>query len=111
VQLNDAELSIGQEITAADLRVTKQSAHRLTIRVSAFELQLENSDRFVNLVSVRRLPGHSLHSHGLLGQTWTSPRSAAHEVPCIEGWIDDYVEANNELLGRALLYQRITADS
>ena len=107
VALDDVKLSTGQTVTAAGLSVTLHDAYRLTVRVSAFELQLSNSDRFVNLQQLRVLPGSRLHSHGLLGQTWRRPRSAAQEVADVEGWIDDYAEQDNDLLGRRFLYQRI----
>ena len=79
------------------------STHSVWCRVGNFELQLDNSDLFVNLVGLRVLKWHKMASHGLIGQTWRRPAKPG-KVRYIHGDVDDYVEANNDLLGTAILY-------
>ena len=111
VLVDGLPLAVGQSVaTAAEglgqLTVHRLSSHRLSLSISSFEVDVDNSDMFVNLARVAVRDRPSLHSHGLLGQTWSAPVSsaAATQIACVEGAIDDYVEAANELLGRQLLY-------
>ena len=75
---------------------------RFTIWLSVgnFELTVENSDGFVNLVDVKVRRWDQLRSaHGLLGQTWNRARARGAEVKEVEGVVDDYAELDNDLLG------------
>ena len=106
-----------------DLSVQLLSTHRLQLSVANFDVSVASSDRFVNLarVAVKRwssLAAH--HAHGLLGQTWRSPRTPdainsmisssssnsrrrvrQPQVAELEGRVDDYAEEHNDLLGSA----------
>ena len=106
VTLDERVLVVGEAVSVGRLTVSLDSAYRLSFRVSAFEVVVQNSDLFVNLVSVRVVNPSGLHSHGLLGQTWTAPESTAYDVAPVAGYVDDYAEANNDLLGSELLYRR-----
>ena len=104
VALNGVNMTVGTQPTAADVAAVLSSNYSLRLTVGNFELLLENSDHFLNIVQMRALDWSKLSSHGLLGQTWRRPSKAGRQVAHIEGDIDDYVEQNNELLGSALVY-------
>ena len=106
VTLDGALLSVGTNASAAGMEVWLLSAYVLRVRVGNFELLLENSDRFLNIVETRVLQWSALASHGLLGQTWRVPSVAAanKRISYVEGEVDDYVEQNNDILGDALVY-------
>ena len=104
VDLNGVNLSVGTHTRADDFDAIMLSNYSLRLTVGNFELHLENSDYFINIVQLRVLEWSKLSSHGLLGQTWRRPSKAGHQVADIEGDIDDYVEQNNDLMGTALVY-------
>ena len=107
VTLNDAAVKAGAKaVQGKALRVVYTSAFSLHLTVGNFELVLENSDGFVNLVTVEVQQWSKLRStHGLLGQTWRTSAPKGLDVKEVEGRIDDYAEADNELLGGRFLYQ------
>ena len=106
VTLDGAALPVGSNVSVNGLTAELLTAHSLRVRAGNFELLLHNSDRFINIVETRVLRWSELASHGLLGQTWRAPRDGlrARQLAHIEGEVDDYVEANNELLGSAFLF-------
>ena len=104
VALNGVNLSAGAHTAANDIETALTSNYSLRITVGNFELHLENSHNFVNIVQMRVLDWSKLSSHGLLGQTWRRPSQAGRQIRDIEGDIDDYVEQHNELFGSALVY-------
>ena len=73
--------------------------------MGSFDLRVENSDGFVNLIAVRVLDWSQLTSHGLLGQTWRAPLTRGVDLAAVEGAVDDYAEANNELMGDGFMYK------
>ena len=111
VLLDGKQMTVGEQVTIAEsdelqqLSVRLVSTHRLTLSISSFDIAVDNSDLFVNLARVAVRDTKSLHSHGLLGQTWSAPPARGVEVACVEGAIDDYLEADNELFGRQFVYQ------
>ena len=104
IMFNEARLSVGMNVTGSGMEVHVLSTHELWLRAGNFELHLDNSDRFINIVQLRVLQWHMLTSHGLVGQTWRQPSQPGKQVRYVEGDIDDYVEQNNDLLGNALVY-------
>jgi hypothetical protein len=98
VLLNGAQLQPGHNFSSAALR---GSLSRFSVVVIAgnFELQIDNSDRFVNIVTVTVRDWAALSSHGLLGQTWKEHHSG-RQVKEVEGEVDDYAELDNDLLGQ-----------
>jgi hypothetical protein len=105
VTVNDVTLSVGHHVTGRAVIAELTSAFALRLRAGNFELSMQNSDRFINLLEVRAIDWSKLSSHGLLGQTWRTGRPNGRDVPEVEGWIDDYAEADNDLLGTHFLYQ------
>ena len=52
-----------------------------------------------------------MQPHGLLGQTWRmQPASPAVEVRGVEGRVDDYLEADDDMFGHNTLYSRFSAE-
>jgi hypothetical protein len=70
---------------------------------------VHNSDHFVNLHEVKVFHWSTLEgtrAHGLLGQTWQRPSRGSDRRGVIEGDVDDYTEASNDLLGGSFAFQR-----
>ena len=93
------------------IRLTIVDAWRVSITAGNYELQVDSSDHFVNIAAMRVLDWHTLTNtlqpHGLLGQTWRRhPHSAALEVSEVEGSVDDYLEADDDMFGANTLYNR-----
>ena len=99
VTVGNVSLAVGERYKSDALLVEVDSAWSVRLRLGNFELVVENSDHFLNLVDVRVLDWQRLASHGLLGQTWHAARSQGRDTKHVEGAVDDYAEAANELLG------------
>jgi hypothetical protein len=85
------------------------SGYSCYVSVGVYELAIESSDGFLNLVSVSvtrwdRLP--ELRPHGLLGQTWRRAEVKGQQVAEVEGSVDDYAEASGQLFGSAFTFSR-----
>ena len=101
--------------------MTIVDAFHIIITVHEWTFEIDNSDGFINLSSVRINNWSNLLStkpHGLLGQTWRSinqsikqsiNQSINHLKQVIEGEVDDYVIASNDLFGTDFMYNRYTA--
>jgi len=115
VTLNGEILHVSsQSYTREDgsLNIIFSHDYRLLIETPLFHFELMNSDHFINIQSLRivdwkALNNNGLQSHGILGQTWRSkPASTAMEVDPIEGYVDDYAEARNDLWGIETTYNQ-----
>jgi hypothetical protein len=125
VQLDGVELLSGEELTGSrklmpfamqsasrDLGVSVVDSHHLTVSCGIFTLSIDSSDRFVNLASVGVSSWsdlvHTVQPHGLLGQSWRRGSQAVQgsDVPEVEGRVDDYVQAGNDIFGYDNLYSR-----
>ena len=104
VVLNNVTLSVGTNATVDGIELSFLSSYLLSLKVGNFQLVMENSDHFINILETHVLQWHKLSSHGLLGQTWRMPSRPGNQVRCIEGDIDDYLERNNDLLGFDFVY-------
>jgi len=127
--MDDGELQVGGRplplLSAAGERATlsDESGHHALLkfenlrRVSLwdaglFSFTLENSDGFLNLLSLNVNDWEKLtetvQSHGLLGQTWRKAGTfkAAKELAFVEGIIDDYAEEDNSITGCKFLYNQ-----
>ena len=99
------------ESVDVELSLELHGSHSLVLSVGVYELRLTNSDHFMNLqVRVKewkRLTSE-LKPHGLLGQTWryASTRSHSPQLKEVEGWVDDYAELSNDLLGTQFVFNR-----
>ena len=117
-QQAELQLAVGRSHNGSALSLSRQSSHELTITVGNYRLAVENSDGFVNLVRVEVVSWHRLvvedRPHGLLGQSWQpkSGRRGSESVLSVsqvaEGDVDEYVIADNALLGTEFVYNRFT---
>jgi len=114
VEFNGEAIKVGDTIELHHLNrnilpgfLTFNSTHEITVKLSVFEIVIENIDSFVNLryVSVSDEEWPMLKAHGLLGQTWQSKRYSGI-VKEIEGEVDDYTIQSNELLGTDFLFNK-----
>ena len=100
--LNDAPLTSSTSLPG--LSISLLNSHQLTVQAGVYRLSIENSDAFLNLAQAEVLDWQALkrsvQSHGLLGQTWESRKGA------IEGDVDDYAEADNDLFGTRFLHNK-----
>jgi len=103
VTVNGKQLSVG----ASTSFIQFNSTHEITLTFGAWTIELENSDMFVNLRSVRVASSSwsSLKSHGLLGQTWANKRYNG-KVAAIEGEVDDYMVGENSVFGDSFVFNR-----
>ena len=98
------------EVRSADLTVRLLDRHHLTVSHGIFTLSFDSSDHFLNLAAVGISSWTALtrdvRPHGLLGQTWKrlTGGDRGREVADIQGSVDDYAEANDELWGSDFIY-------
>ena len=112
VKLNGQELEVGETATLrfTDGRqgsVSWNSTHEVTLHAGLFELEVENSDEFLNLRSVIVRGGDwkelkAEQAHGLLGQTWKVRKGKS----AIEGKVDDYLLESDDLFGTDFIYNK-----
>ena len=100
-------VGVGEEV--GSVRVV--SSHEVVLSVGRWVVEVESVDGFVNVRSVTVKGGdlQGLESHGLLGQTWRRA-SGAGAVKEIEGEVDDYVLAEDDVFGSSFLYNRYTSE-
>ena len=99
VSVDYKQLAVGSVHSSSELWISWSSSHRLQLRVGNFHIDVETSNRFVNLANVTVVQWSrlaSLHCHGLLGQTWKAPTTRGLDVAPVEGLIDDYVITSND---------------
>lgn len=103
VTVNGKSMKVGESTGL----ISFNSTHEVTLTFGAWTVELENSDMFLNLRSVRIAPQawSSLSSHGLLGQTWSSKRSNG-KVTAIEGEVDDYMVGEDSIFGDSFIFNR-----
>jgi len=103
VTVNGKALAIG----ASTNNIQYNSTHEVTLTFGAWTVELENSDMFLNLRSVRVSSSawSSLTSHGLLGQTWSNKRYSG-KIEAIEGEVDDYMIGENTVFGDSFVFNR-----
>ena len=112
VEVNGERLIMGDNVTIALSNgrtgyVYYQSTHEVVLVAGLFEIEIENSDSFLNLRSalVRSSNWQELvdeKAHGLLGQTWEVRTGKS----AIEGKVDDYMLMSDDLYGTDFLYNR-----
>ena len=113
VELDGQQLSFSQPAPASSsdssIAVRILNAWQVEVTVGLYTMQLDNSDLFINLVSVRVSDWSKLvrdvQPHGLLGQTWKRQQSGL-DVKEVEGHIDDYLEANYDIMGNEFMYNK-----
>jgi len=103
----------GVQLNGAKLKLQILSSHQVLIDVDNYRLRVENSDLFVNLISVEVKDFTQLiqrdQPHGLLGQSWKpsmKARQASRDPTAVvsvkdvaEGDVDDYIIVDDQLFG------------
>jgi hypothetical protein len=101
--LNGSPLTSSTKVNGLSVAIVH--SHRAIIEAGVYRLTVENSDKFINIVQAEVLDWAKLRrqvqSHGLLGQTWES-----NGKQIVEGSVDDYAEADNEMFGNKFLYNK-----
>ena len=110
VTLNGQRLLLGSTVPAvSSLQLRLSSSYACTIRTGLLSIEVENSDGFLNLLSVTPSSLQALaraDTHGLLGQTWRRPSAKSAQVAAIEGAVDDYALPSNDMWGSDFPYNR-----
>lgn len=126
VELNGQQLvgSDTNRTSSASILVSRSDSHTVQVQVGNYELSIENSDHFINLVAVRVLNWQQLTQvdtpHGLLGQTWSDQACSADKRRTrrlnqdgtmslrhvIEGEVDDYAVMSDDMFGTDSVYNR-----
>jgi hypothetical protein len=109
VRLNGRQLAVGDSVTiGAQFSVDVQSSHRVTVHTRQLIFTFDNSDRFINQQVIATVPLDRMQAHGLLGQTHSSGQHKG-AIAHIEGDVDEYVIASNDLFGIDFVYNQFTA--
>jgi hypothetical protein len=78
--------------------------YHIHIKAGIFTFNIENSDKFINILSVsvqqdkdRARLRNQLQSHGILGQTWRVLKGnrRGRQIPEIEGVVEDYANSDS----------------
>ena len=108
VQVDSRALSVGDAASFGSLAfsVSRPSSHEVRVHTEQFDLDLTNSDRFLNLAVRVNVPLSQLTTHGLLGQTHSA---ATHHSRPFEGEVDDYSIAGDDIFGGDFVYNQFAA--
>ena len=106
VQVDGRALSVGDRASFGSLSVSRPSSHEVRVHTEQFDLDLTNSDRFLNLAVHVNVPLSELTTHGLLGQTHSTD---THHSRHIEGEVDDYTIADNDIFGSGFMYNQFAS--
>jgi len=103
VTVNGKTIKVGESTS----NIAFNSTHEITLSFGEWIVEIENSDMFVNLRSVRVNPEswNKLASHGLLGQTWANKKYSG-SVAAIEGEVDDYMIAEDSVFGDSFVFNK-----
>ena len=115
VRFDGETMKAAQGVRGAGVNLSFQllSSHEMSLTIDNYRLVVENSDMFVNIASIEVLDWQRLVSvdrpHGLFGQTWKPSRKARGEhvlaaKDVVEGDVDDYVIASDQLFGTDFVY-------
>jgi len=105
ITMDNKQLSVGDIITFGSFSIKYRSTHIATITTESFSFELSNSDNFLNQAVSNLKPLNKLNSHGLLGQTHAA-KVYSTAARYIEGEIDDYVVADNDIFGTDFAYNK-----
>jgi hypothetical protein len=103
VSIDDVDLDVGDE----EITITRVSTHLAVVTIGIYTIDLENSDGFLNVISVvisnmQKLV-NTIQSHGLLGQTW-------QHSDALEGQIEDYAESDDNLFGCNFVFNKFACE-
>jgi hypothetical protein len=105
VAFDGKKLFVGDALSYGTFSINMRSSHVVTVATESFSFQVSNSDNFINQAVTNLMPLSKLTSHGLLGQTHIAkiyPTATRY----IEGEVDNYVIANNDIFGSDFAFNR-----
>jgi len=105
IELDGESLKVGDAFTFGSFSVKMVSTHHVSVETENFSFELSNSDMFINQAVSNRVALSKLTSHGLLGQTH-APKVYTGANRYIQGEVDDYVIADNDLFGRDFAFNK-----
>jgi len=105
VQMDGQSLKIGDKVTFGTFSISYTSTHTVAVSMENFSFELSNSDMFVNQAVRVKSSLSQLKSHGLLGQTHNT-KVYANAIRYIEGNVDDYIIADDDIFGDDFVYNR-----
>ena len=103
---NGRSLSVGESVSTGQFSVQLVSSHRVTVHTAQLLLTFDNSDRFINQQVAPTLPVHRITAHGLLGQTANGRLYSKNAIKHIEGEVDDYVVADDDMFSTDFAYNQ-----
>ena len=125
---SNRSLSVGESVKMGGGPTPSASRGQLEVRfidlrtvavlhAGVFSLVVQNSDSFLNLLSLSVDDGQwsrvrrQLQPHGLLGQTWQRRADKGKEVAEVEGYVDDYAERAGDMFGCGTLFNKFECRS
>lgn len=105
IQMDGKSLKVGDTITYGTFSINFISTHHVMVETENFSFDLTNSDYFVNQAVRIKTSLNRLTSHGLLGQTHSN-KVYATPTRYIEGDVDDYIIADNDIFGDDFVYNQ-----
>jgi hypothetical protein len=108
VQMDGNALKVGDKVSFGSFSLQLTSTHRVFVQTENFDFELTNSDLFINQALRSKVALAKLQSHGLLGQTH-STKTHSSPLRYIEGEVDDYVIADNDIFGDDFVYNQFKA--
>ena len=110
VQVDGEDVEVGDSVVLGSFSLTFHSTHRVRLSTPQFLFEVDNSDRFLNQAMKAQVELSALLGcHGLLGQTH-SARQYATKLRWIEGRVDDYLVAEDNLQGTDFMFNRFKPD-
>ena len=107
VQVDGRAVQVGQTATIGSFSVYRKTAHAVSVTTAHFAFELSSSDRFINQAVALTVPMSQVRgAHGLLGQTHSTKLHSDGAIPFIEGGVDDYTIADDDMLGQDFPYNR-----
>lgn len=90
VQMDGKAVKAGETVSFGAFSLTYTSSHSAYVTLDNYNIELSNSDMFINLALSPTTSLSQLKSHGLIGQTH-STKTYKNLLKYVEGDVDDYV--------------------
>jgi len=105
VQVDGKVIKVGDKVQFGTFSIEVKSTHSVTVNTDNYEFDLSNSDMFINQALRSKVALSKLSSHGLIGQTHSS-KTYSNALRYVEGEVDDYVIADNDIFGDDFLFNK-----
>ena len=108
VQMDGKSLKAGETVSFGAFSLTYTNSHSAYITLDNYNIDLSNSDKFLNLALIAKVPLSQLRSHGLIGQTH-STKTYKNTVKYVEGEVDDYIVTDDDVFGTSFPFNKFGA--